>query len=66
MIYTQYQLLVLVLFKAFRNPHYREFIEDVGDMVDVQEILVLSGVPHFTTLQKFIDPKRLPQNFDLS
>ena len=52
--YTQYQLLVLILFKDFRNQHYREFIEDVGDMEGVQEILNLSEVPHFTTLQKFL------------
>ena len=53
-IYTQHQLLVLILFKDFRNQHYREFIEDVGDIAEVQEILDLSEVPHFTTLQKFI------------
>jgi transposase len=47
-------LLVLILFKDFRNQHYREFIEDVGDMDGVQEILDLSVVPHFTTLQKFL------------
>ncbi len=52
--YTQYQLLVLILFKDFRNQHYREFIEDVGDMEGVQELLNLSEVPHFTTLQKFL------------
>ncbi len=51
--YTQHQLLVLILFKDFRNQHYREFIEDVGDMDGVQKILDLSEVPHFTTLQKF-------------
>jgi hypothetical protein len=44
----------LVLFKDFRNQYYREFIEDVGDMEGVQEILALSVIPHFTTLQKFI------------
>jgi len=53
-VYTQHQLLVLVLFKDFRNQHYREFIEDVGDMEGIQEILDLSVIPHFTTLQKFI------------
>jgi hypothetical protein len=42
------------LFKDFRNQHYREFIEDVGDMEGVKEILDLSEVPHFTTLQKFL------------
>jgi len=53
-IYTQHQLLILVLFKDFRNQHYREFIDDVGDMEGVKEILDLSEVPHFTTLQKFL------------
>jgi hypothetical protein len=52
-IYTQYQLLVLILFKDFRNQHYRDFIEDVEDMKSIQEELDLSVVPHFTTLQKF-------------
>jgi len=52
--YTQNQLLVLILFKDYRNQHYREFIEDVGDMKNVQETLDLSVVPHFTTLQKFL------------
>jgi transposase len=53
-IYNQHQLLILVLLKDFRNQHYREFIEDVGDMEGVQEVLDLSEVPHFTTLQKFL------------
>lgn len=52
-IYTQQQLFVLVLFKDYRNQHYREFIEDVGDMEGIREILALPEVPHFTTLQKF-------------
>ena len=53
-IYTQHQLLVLILFKDYRNQHYREYIEDIGDMERIQEILELSRVPHFTTVQKFI------------
>jgi hypothetical protein len=53
-IYTQHQLLVLILFKDYRNQHYREFIEDIGDMDRVQELLGLSALPHFTTLQKFL------------
>jgi len=52
--FTQHQHLVLILFKDYRNQHYREFIEDVGDMERIQEILDLSIVPHFTTLQKFL------------
>ena len=46
-IYTQHQLLVLVFFKDYRNQHYREFIEDVGDMEGVQEILDLSDDTSF-------------------
>ena len=53
-LYTQHQLLVLILFKDYRNQHYREFADDVGDMGRIQEILGLSTVPHFTTLQKFL------------
>ncbi len=52
-IYTRYQLLVLILFKDYRNQHYREFVEDIGDMESIQKELELSVVPHFTTLQKF-------------
>jgi hypothetical protein len=52
-INTHYQLLVLILFKDFRNQHYRDFIEDIGDRESIQEELDLSVVPHFTTLQKF-------------
>lgn len=51
--YTQYQLLVLILFKDYRNQHYREFIEDIEDMESIQKELELSAIPHFTTLQKF-------------
>ncbi len=57
-IFTQYQLLVLILFKKNRNQHYREFIEDVGNMKNVQEILDLSIVPYFTTLQKFLRQRK--------
>jgi predicted phosphatase len=53
-IYTRHQLLVLVLFKDYRDQHYREFIEDIGDMKIIQGILDLSIIPHFTTLQKFL------------
>ena len=52
-IYTHYQLLVLILFKDYRNQHYRDFIDDIEDMESIQEELGLSVVPHFTTLQKF-------------
>ena len=53
-IYSQHQLLVLILFKDYRNQHYRDFIEDVEDMEQIQRELDLSTVPHFTTIQKFL------------
>jgi len=52
--YTPHQHLALVLFKEYRNQHYREFIDDVRDMEHIQKILGLSEVLHLTTLQKFI------------
>ena len=52
-LYTQHQLLVLVLFKEYRNQHYREFIEDIEGMESIQKELELLAIPHFTTLQKF-------------
>ena len=52
-IYTQYQLLVLILFKDYRNQHYRDFVEDIDDMESIQQELELTTVPHFTTHQKF-------------
>ncbi len=53
-IYNQHQLLVLILFNDYRNQHYRDFIEDIGDMEQIQRELDLSTVPHFTTIQKFL------------
>ena len=53
-VYNQYQLLVLILFKEYRNQHYRDFVEDVGDREQVQQVLDFPAIPHFTTLQKFL------------
>jgi hypothetical protein len=53
-IYTQHQLLVLILFKDYRNQHYRDFVEDIGDMEKIQRELDFSTVSHFTTIQKFL------------
>ena len=53
-IYNQYQLFVLILFKDYRNQHYRDFVDDLGDMNQVQQVLGLPEIPHFTTLQKFL------------
>jgi len=44
--YTRHQHLVPVLFKYYRNRHYREFIEDFGDWKRVLETMDLLEVPH--------------------
>lgn len=63
-IYTQHQLLILILFKDFRNQHYREFIEDIGDMEGVQEILDLSEVPlHYDSEISLSDKIALPSDY---
>jgi hypothetical protein len=50
-IYTQYQLLILILFKDCQNQNYWDFIADIGDMESIQEELDLSAISHFITLQ---------------
>jgi len=51
---NQYQLLVLIPFKDYRNQHYRGFVEDIGDRDKIQREPDLSTVLHFTTIQKFL------------
>ena len=66
-VYTQHQLLVLVLLKEYISTDYRDFVELVELMNDIKERLSLDKVPHFTTLQKFVS--RIPSslfNFILS
>lgn len=53
-VYTQHQLLVLLLFKEYLREDYRDIVEMVDLMTSVREILELETVPHFTTLQKFM------------
>ena len=51
---TQFQLLVLVLFKDFRKKQYREFIEDIRDVERIRKRLDLPIILRFTTLLKFL------------
>ena len=52
--YAQPQLLTQVIFREFRNQHYREFINNIREKEYIQEIFGLSDVPPFTTLQRFL------------
>jgi len=53
-IYTQHQLLTLILLKEYLGKNYRDFVDLVELMDSVQSKLELNKVPHFTTLQKFV------------
>ena len=53
-VYTQHQLLVLVLLKEYISTDYRDFVELIDLINDIKEKLDLNKIPHFTTLQKFV------------
>ena len=59
-VYTQHQLLVLVLLKEYISTDYRDFVELVDLMNNIKEKLDLDKVPHYTTLQKFVS--RIPSS----
>jgi transposase len=52
--YTQYQHLALLVLKEKMEKGYRETIEYVYEMPEVMAALGLEELPHFTTLQKFL------------
>ena len=60
-VYTQHQLLVLVLLKEYISTDYRDFVELVDLMSNIKEKLDLDKVPHYTTLQKFVS--RIPSSW---
>ncbi|AGF96858.1 hypothetical protein MmTuc01_1489 [Methanosarcina mazei Tuc01] len=53
-VYTQHQLLVLVLLKEYITTDYRDFVELIDLMSNIKEKLDLDKGPHYTTLQKFV------------
>ena len=59
-IYTQHQLVVLVLLKEYISTDYRDFVELIDLMNDIREKLDLDKIPHYTTLQKFAS--RIPSS----
>jgi transposase len=60
-VYTQHQLLVLVLLKEYISTDYRDFVELLDLMSSIKEKLDLDKIPHYTTLQKFVS--RIPSSW---
>ena len=50
--YTQPQLLVCLVLRAFFKTEYRGIVEILNDCPDLCQVFGLQTVPHFTTLQK--------------
>ena len=53
-IYSQHQLLSLIILKEEIGLDYRDFTELLQVLTPIQDILELKNLPHFTTLQKFL------------
>ena len=51
-LYTQHQLFALLILKQFFQEDYRGLIGIISDFSDIQKVLELQTIPHFTTLQK--------------
>jgi hypothetical protein len=52
-IYTQHQLLILLLLKGYLSEDYRNTVELTEIMDSLREKINLDEVPHFTTIHKF-------------
>lgn len=50
--FTQHQLVACLVLKEFFRTDYRGISEILADSSDLQKILELEEVPHYTTLQK--------------
>ena len=50
--YTQHQLVAILVLKEFYTKDYRGITAILEDSSDLQRILELNTIPHFTTLQK--------------
>lgn len=50
--FTQAQLFALLVLRQFFQTDYRGIVQLVGEFSELQQVLELRRVPHFTTLQK--------------
>lgn len=53
--FTQPQLFTMLVLKQFFRTDYRGIVALLSDMEELQRMLGLSKVPHYTTLQKAHD-----------
>jgi len=51
--YTQHQLLAMLVLKTYLNTDYRKTCQIAEELWASAEIIELTKIPHFTTLQKF-------------
>jgi hypothetical protein len=50
--FTQPQLFAMLVLRQFFRTDYRGMVQYLADWTDLQEVLHLQKIPHFTTLQK--------------
>jgi hypothetical protein len=50
--FTQHQLFACLVLKSFLKADYRGVVAHLADCPSLVEILRLTGIPHYTTLQK--------------
>jgi len=53
-VYTRPQLLALIFFKDYLKKDYHEIIDLIVEKDRIRNVLRLSTIPYFTTLQKFL------------
>ena len=51
--HKQYQLFIILLYKVWVNVSYRDVIKIISSNPSFVVLLSLSGIPHFTAIQKF-------------
>jgi hypothetical protein len=62
--FTQHQLAACLVLKEFFNTDYRGIVAILEDSTDIKDILELTVVPHFTTLQKSAKQLLKKKNMD--
>ena len=50
----QHQHILLLVLKTHLKRTYRETVEIIGEMHRIRKRINLRRIPHFTTLQKFL------------
>jgi hypothetical protein len=50
--FTQHQLFACLVLKAFLKTDYRGVVAALADLPDLQQVIGLQQIPHFTTLHK--------------